>query len=1026
MNDERGRERIKAGRRICGYMMELRCDRLQCIATALALGFMCLFTTGLRAQTIAMDLAKNQSQWKLSGCAGRATSTGLLLVGTGTDNGQWLLPFTRLVPGMVYRFEFTARTLQAPAGGVITAGPDFCTRDYVPTAQWHTYSYLFETPAAGAASLHLGQWMLKGSVEFRSLSLVRLLPVLTRGGSGCVLGAGESTSGDNYTFTAPLGYGMTTASRPLQSFTASFNSDRWMIGPGNQVIYRQEVGQYFQRAAQLQLSCVYDSGCICTVAISQDGTNWQQLGRVDGVGSNRFVLPTSVFPSRTIFVRLTGMRSPGSSGGIIEIGGYEYHATLNKPVGNTAGTAQFMTVGNIAPGLTASLYAQPEDAGSGVIHLELVVQGSHNTSEHNRPTLLVREPGRGTRRAIVRNEPTPGGAALVGSFVINRWGQPGVQTVNVNLNHNSDILLAGDLEIHNSAYYDTNYGAVVEHTGTAAVWWAPSPYKISPFRPDPVSHEAVHFSAARQERVALQLVVKPSRNVGSVKVTVAPFRSQDGHIINSGAVTLREEDYVSVTQPTDSEGGTGLWPDPLPLLPADWKPVVGRNNPVWMQVAVPANTAAGNYTTTVTFSGSNWHAQVPVNLHVWNFTLPLKSALRGGFGISPDTIFRYQNITTQQDKAKVWQLYMDAFQRNRLNPYDPMALSPYVVSMIRGPRGTPHVAIDFTKFDAAAHKALDEMGFNAFVIQFYGLGGGRYPNYQKGSFLGYQQGTPEYNRLMKEYGAELQAHLQAHGWLDKAYVYWTDEPQEDDFPFVKQGMEEIRKVAPRLKTILTVHITPKLYGDVNIWCSLTNQYDHAAALEQQRAGNEVWWYICTGPKEPYAGEFIDRPGIDMLMWMWQTWKYHVQGNLIWSVNYWTSPPQFPKVVQNPWKDPMSYVDGPSGVWGNGDGRYLYPANRHPNTDKSTPYVVGPVPSIRWELLGEGVEQWQYFHLLQQLVDRKRQAGDSSSELRKAALLLNIPENICTSMTVYTHNPALLLAYRRRLANAIELLTVSSK
>ncbi len=1000
--------------------------RLRSIGIVVFLALLWLTGVGASAQTISLNLAGGSAQWKLTGCAGQATNAGLVLQGTGSNNGQWQLPFTQLAPFTVYRFEFTARTLQPFTGGVVTAGPDFCTRDYVPSDQWQTFNYIFQTPAAGCASLHLGQWMLRGSVEFRSVKLVRLLPVITRNESGCLLGSGESTSDNTYTFVAPLGDGLTTASRPLFRFTASFNSDRWMLGPGNEVVYRQQVGDHLQQSADLHINCVYDSGCNCIVSVSRDGSQWHQLGNIRGVGSTEYTMPPSLLPAKVLFVRLTGTSAPRSSGGIIEIGGYKYHALLRSAVGDAAGTTQFMTVHNIARGVTASVYAQAELPGSGFAHLQLALRDTSAIGLHAKPTVSVNQKGKAVLESTLRTTRSALGTEMHASFVVERWGSPGVQTVSVVARHSGENLVSGDLELRNSVYYATNYGATVVNTGDAGVWWSPSPYKIPPFRPQPVARGSVHLSAARQEHTAIQLVIKPNHNLGIVTVTVSPFRGKAGQSLPSSAVTLREEDYVLVTQPTDAEGGTGLWPDPLPLLPKNWQPVTGRNNPIWLQVSVPASANAGDYTATMRISSGGWHVLVPITLHVWNFTLPLKSALRGGFGISQDTIFRYQNITTPQDKAKVWQLYMEAFQRNRLNPYDPMALSPYLVTLVHGSNGSPHVKLDFTRFDEAAHKALDEMGFNAFVIQFYGLGGGRYPNYQKGSFLGYQQGTPEYNRLMKEYGAELQEHLQKHGWLDKAYVYWTDEPQEDDFPFVKQGMEEIRRVAPRLHTILTVHITPKLFGDVNIWCSLTNQYDHAAALEQQRAGNEVWWYICTGPKEPYVGEFIDRPGIDMLMWMWQTWKYHVQGNLIWSVNYWTSTPQFPHAVQNPWKDPMSYVDGPGGVWGNGDGRYLYPANRHPNTDKTTPYVEGPVPSIRWELLGEGVEQWQYFHLLKQLVDEKLTAHDESSVVKQAESLLHIPPQICSSMTVYTHNPALLLAYRRRVAQAIEALSTNNR
>ena len=333
------------------------------------------------------------------------------------------------------------------------------------------------------------------------------------------------------------------------------------------------------------------------------------------------------------------------------------------------------------------------------------------------------------------------------------------------------------------------------------------------------------------------------------------------------------------------------------------------------------------------------------------------------------------------------------------------------------------VHMDFAQFDRAAHHYLDEMGFNSFTIAFLGLGGGRYPHYDNGSFFGYPAGSPEYDLLMRQYGQTLQNHLLEHGWLDKAYVYWYDEPETSDYPFVVQGMARLKKYAPKLKRMLTEQVEPPLVGSVDLWCPITPNYSPGPEQERQRHGEEVWWYVCTGPKEPYVGLFIDHPAIELRMWLWQTWKYHVQGILIWDTTWWTSPGQFKNGRdQNPWEDPMSYTDGPSGVWGNGDGRFFYPPNRHPNKDRTTLFLTGPVESLRWEMLGEGVQDWEYFHLLASLVDRAGAAGIRNAALAKARSLLTVPEVICKDMTHYTRDPQLLYRRRMELARAIEALS----
>ena len=161
------------------------------------------------------------------------------------------------------------------------------------------------------------------------------------------------------------------------------------------------------------------------------------------------------------------------------------------------------------------------------------------------------------------------------------------------------------------------------------------------------------------------------------------------------------------------------------------------------------------------------------------------------------------------------------------------------------------------------------------------------------------------------------------------------------------------------------------------------------------------------------------------MWLWMTWKWNVQGVLVWTSNYWTSSCAYPSPkIQNPWEDPMGYVSGYDrppgyiGYWGNGDGRFLYPPNRDVAADRRK-HIEGPVSSIRWEMLREGLEDYEYFWLLRDAVAHARKAKVDSPALAEAEALLQIPEQIITSQTEFTRDPQPLHAHRRALAQAIE-------
>lgn len=341
-------------------------------------------------------------------------------------------------------------------------------------------------------------------------------------------------------------------------------------------------------------------------------------------------------------------------------------------------------------------------------------------------------------------------------------------------------------------------------------------------------------------------------------------------------------------------------------------------------------------------------------------------------------------------------------------------------------RGTEaaDVSIDFSAWDRAAAYALDELHFTAFALPVQGMGSGTFYSRTKGRIGPFEQGTPEYDRLMAKYLGTLEAHLREKGWLDKAFVYWFDEPDPKDYAFVREGMDILKRFAPGLTRMLTEQPEPELYGAVDLWCPVLPNFDPQRAAERQALGERFAWYVCTGPKAPYPTLFIDHNAVELRTWLWMTWKWGIRSVLVWQSNYWSSPLVYPDPkTQNPWEDPMSYVSGYGnpvgsiGYWGNGDGRFLYPPSRHVGEDPAK-YLEGPVNSIRWEMLRDGVEDYEYFHLLQQAVQQARAAGRDVTEAER---LLAVPDSVVVDQTHFARTPLPMLAHRAKLAEAIERL-----
>ena len=122
---------------------------------------------------------------------------------------------------------------------------------------------------------------------------------------------------------------------------------------------------------------------------------------------------------------------------------------------------------------------------------------------------------------------------------------------------------------------------------------------------------------------------------------------------------------------------------------------------------------------------------------------------------------------------------------------------------------------------------------------------------------------------------------------------------------------------------------------------------------------------------------------------------------------------------------MCYVhDGalPPGAkrfWGNGDGRFLYPPLSC-QSPSSEPNLDDPVPSIRLEMLREGIED---FEMLQILKSKLAEAKDLTPQQRqKYGELLVVPEEITSDWTTFNFSPDAIYQRRAAVAKAIEELS----
>jgi hypothetical protein len=966
--------------------------------------------------------AHSPEGWTLASQGGRWVDRRFLEVtGSGSDSSFWKSD-CRFTPGQLYYFRFHARRVDG--AGPAIAGPTFANRDYYSLSNdWAWYGCVFRVPDGVASSpVRLGQWHATGAILFNAVRLGRVLPVY-RSVDRLRLGEGESIRDGQYTFKGSFAHPGSNFHRTLQSATAGFNSDRWCFSGNDQITYAFELPGHRFLSGEVGLNVNHFDRGGCVAEVSRDRDRWQTVATKDGLGSIQTGIPSALLPAERIFLRIRGSQ-PHTS---LQVNSVEFQAVLDGPAAQGSGKTDFADVEQCSPDVAIQEITLCDDQQPGSARLQVVARNVSGKKARISLTASIMSEKQFSPPANPQMaEFNPGQAK---SFVVKiPVEKPGVCPVALTLRPDEGQPVTVKLSFTMPDYYRADYGEQIEGVaGKPTVWWCDATHKIPRSRRPPNARGlAARLQAARNDREAVQIVVRPQQPLEGLTASVTPLSGPDGAVIAARQVRILRVYYHFVDHPTDATGLRDDWPDALPPLAGPIDVPAGQNQPLWVLVHVPKDARAGDYAGSVHLNASEWSAEIPVRLHVWDFTLPDQNHLETGFGLSSGMVFRYHQLKTEADKRRVWEMYLRSFAEHRISPYDPAPLDPIRVKFFPG-ADPPRAELDFTTFDREMARVIETYHFTNFRLPLEAMGSGTYESRQAPRIGKYGDATPQYQVAFASYVKQLQEHLRRKGWLRMAYVYWFDEPQPRDYEFVRNGMMRLKRAAPELQRMLTERPgAATLNGAVDIWCPITPNYDHTKAQRRRAEGERFWWYVCCGPKAPFCTLFIDHPATDLRIWLWQTWQRGIVGNLVWESNYWTSSNAYPDRPQNPYADPMGYVSSeslPRGTrqyWGNGDGRFVYPplSAAVPGASGTGPVIEPPVSSIRWEMLREGIEDYEYLYLLRERLAARR-GMLSPQRAGQLESLLEVPVAITSSMTTSTTDPAPIYERRAAVARAIE-------
>ncbi len=506
----------------------------------------------------------------------------------------------------------------------------------------------------------------------------------------------------------------------------------------------------------------------------------------------------------------------------------------------------------------------------------------------------------------------------------------------------------------------------------------------------------ISLSAAKNEFEPFQIVVRADA-ASTATLQLSAFSGPSSSITRTD---IRRVDYVSIQQASDSSSiPSSSIPDPLrpTTFGASESLPAGQNQPFWITVYVPASAAAGDYSATLSITVSGVKQDIPVALHVYDFALPATIGFDGNWNAS------FEALGGSASLAAV-QTLKDFFYEHRLVPSGvawPAGLNYNGGITYDCNSGQFTAEANDYDFSRLGPKYIDGTGWNGVgfpsfeVMQFVDNSTPRPQTFCGVDRGADDRGTAAYNAAWSKLLSAIDAYLVAHNWTNKGYYYVQNEPQNQaDYDTAAYLANLTKTAAPHLRIAISEEPKPEIAENAlanghsyDIWWADLSEFKPDYAQTRQAAGDTVWWYFLYGDLPPHFNPItIDHAGIESRIPFWGAWMYRIRGFAYYSITGWGS---------DPYDNPRS-----QGTNQNGDGFLLYP-----------PDAAGLVSSIRWELLREGAEDFEYLLLAN--------GGSMPTTPANTAAVDTTVKSAVSSTTSYTRDAAAFKHLRDQLGSMIE-------
>lgn len=453
---------------------------------------------------------------------------------------------------------------------------------------------------------------------------------------------------------------------------------------------------------------------------------------------------------------------------------------------------------------------------------------------------------------------------------------------------------------------------------------------------------------AKNESEGTHLFLASKTGHNGLTVSVTPFKHA------SGAELKTELLYGYYFE--DVEGKTLV--DPIPWVKdgQTFDLAANRSYMYIVKATSALDSPAGEYTATFTVKDADGNEikKATVKAYVWNFTLPEETSCKTQMDLDWYNIY-VAHECWDGDDSLLYKNYYDLLLANRVCAYtlpydkDGYFTDSRIIQYLDNPR-----VVAFNPISWKAEGTADRFAAAyAFLSQ-------KQEWLDKSYFyLVDEPGNKSQLDKINEYGTLLKEHFPGYKMMAPEHVnyVWDADSTVDNFSYVADSVN-VWCFKPYFFTTyeqynydrtLTYWMTPQL--EKNLGTFAERMY------KEQAEGDELWWYVTRRPESPEITLLMETEAVRHRILFWQQKLYNVDSFLYYLVNDWYNVGE-----DNGLNKKYEHVEGMDPFDCYGNGVLLYCGQDFD--------VYGGVASIRLETVRDGIEDFEYLTMIQEMYGKE--------------------------------------------------------